>query len=176
MRNAPKSQTLLHGFQNVSEFSGALRNKGLTLKHENVLCWLDNENAYGWPLYQEPSGSMSLMMTTIGVVVIDEMSAWAAYSLATKTFFSLFAAKIGRSDSLTLIYLIVGTNKSEMFIKSYHYFSGTFKESVAIMVTLAIFLNISLLNHFWEGIHSSCIFWCFFSDRPSFVQILNRNN
>ena len=40
-------QNLLHGFQNVSEFSGALRNKGLTLKHENVLCWLDNENAYG---------------------------------------------------------------------------------------------------------------------------------
>ena len=25
----------------------ALRNKGLTLKHENVLCWLANENAYG---------------------------------------------------------------------------------------------------------------------------------
>ena len=171
-------QNLLHGFQNVSEFSGALRNKGLTLKHENVLCWLDNENAYGWPLYQEPSGSMSLMRTTIGVVVIDEKSwsAWTAYSLATKTFSPLFTAEIGRSDSLTLIYFIVGINKSEVFIKSYHYLSGTFKESVAIMVTLAKFSNISLLYHFWEGIHSSCIFWCFFSDWPSFVQILNRNN
>ena len=36
-------QHLLQDFQNVSDYSGALRNKGLTFKHENVLCWLDND-------------------------------------------------------------------------------------------------------------------------------------
>ena len=36
-------QHLLQDFENVSDYSGALRNKGLTLKHENVLCWLDND-------------------------------------------------------------------------------------------------------------------------------------
>ena len=35
-------QHLLQDFQNVSNYPGALPNKGLTLKHENVLCWLDN--------------------------------------------------------------------------------------------------------------------------------------
>ena len=35
-------QQLLQDFQNVSSHSGALRNKGFTLKNENVLCWLDN--------------------------------------------------------------------------------------------------------------------------------------
>ena len=38
-------QHLLQDFQNVSNYSGALRNKGLTLKHENVLCWLGNDFA-----------------------------------------------------------------------------------------------------------------------------------
>ena len=36
-------QHLLQDFQNVSIYSGASRNKGLTLKHENVLRWLDND-------------------------------------------------------------------------------------------------------------------------------------
>ena len=36
-------QHLLQDFQNVSDYSGALRNKGLTLKRENGLCWLDND-------------------------------------------------------------------------------------------------------------------------------------
>ena len=36
-------QHLLQDFQNVSNYSRTLRNKGLTLKHENVLCWLDND-------------------------------------------------------------------------------------------------------------------------------------
>ena len=36
-------QHLLHDFQNVSDYSRALRNKVLTLKRENVLCWLDND-------------------------------------------------------------------------------------------------------------------------------------
>ena len=35
-------QYLLQDFQIVSYYSGVLRSKGLTLKHENVLCWLDN--------------------------------------------------------------------------------------------------------------------------------------
>ena len=50
-RNAPKRsntrlidmQHLLQDFQNNSDHSGASRNKGLTSKHENVLCWLDND-------------------------------------------------------------------------------------------------------------------------------------
>ena len=33
---------LLQHLQNVFDYSGALRNKGLTLKHENYLCWLGN--------------------------------------------------------------------------------------------------------------------------------------
>ena len=37
------TQHLLQDFQNVSDHSGAPRNKGLTLKHENVLRWLDND-------------------------------------------------------------------------------------------------------------------------------------
>ena len=36
-------QHLLQDFQNVSDYSGALRNKGLTLKHGNILCWLYND-------------------------------------------------------------------------------------------------------------------------------------
>ena len=36
-------QHLLQDFQNVSGYSGALCNKGLTSKRENVLCWLDND-------------------------------------------------------------------------------------------------------------------------------------
>ena len=36
-------QHLLQDFQNVSDHSGATCNKGLTFKHENVLCWLDND-------------------------------------------------------------------------------------------------------------------------------------
>ena len=36
-------QHLLQDFRNVSNYCGALRNNGLTLKHENVLCWLDND-------------------------------------------------------------------------------------------------------------------------------------
>lgn len=37
------AQYLLQDIQSVSDYFGALRNKGLTLKHENVLRWLDND-------------------------------------------------------------------------------------------------------------------------------------